>query len=175
MDSSYYDFLILAEERYSVRKFTNEAVRPDVVGRILHTGHVAPTAANLQPQRIYVLQSREALEKLKNCTPYHYNAPLAMLVCANMDECWERDYDGQLSGVMDASIVATHMMLQATAEGLGSTWVMHFDPEAAAEEFHIPENVVPVALLVMGYAAEDAIPAPGHLRSRPIQETVKYL
>jgi len=68
--------------------------------------------------------------------------------------------------------VATHMMLQAAAEGVGCTWVMHFDPEMAAEEFDIPENVVPVCLLVMGYASEDAMPAPGHLRTRPIQETV---
>lgn len=43
---------------------------------------------------------------------------------------------------------------------------------SAAEEFSIPENIVPVCLLVMGYAADDAIPAPGHLRKRPIQETV---
>jgi len=169
---SYYDFMILAEERFSVRSFTDEPVLDDVVSRILHSGHVAPTACNLQPQRIYVLQSKEALEKLKNCTPCHFNAPLAMLVCVDMDDCWVRPFDGQLSGFMDGSIVATHMMLQAAAEGVGCTWVMHFDPEAAAEEFDIPENVVPVCLLVMGYAAEDAIPAPGHLRTRPIQETV---
>lgn len=169
---SYYDFTILAEERFSVRSFTDEPVLPDAVSRILHTGHVAPTACNLQPQRIYVLRSPEALAKLKSCTPCHFNAPLAMLVCADMDECWVRPFDGQLSGLMDASIVATHMMLQAAAEGVGCTWVMHFDPERVAEEFGIPENVVPVCLLVMGYAAEAAIPAPGHLRKRPIQETV---
>lgn len=169
---SYYDFMILAEERFSVRSFTDEPVLDDVVSRILHSGHVAPTACNLQPQRIYVLQSEEALAKLKRCTPCHFNAPLAMLICVNMDECWERPFDGQPSGLIDASIVATHMMLQATAEGLGSTWVMHFDPDTAAQEFNIPENVFPMALLVMGYATEDAIPAPGHLRSRPMQETV---
>ena len=149
---SYYDFLILAEERFSVRSFTDEPVLPDVVGRILRSGHVAPTACNLQPQRIYVLQSREALTKLKACTPCHFHAPLAFLVCADLDECWERPFDGQPSGLIDASIVATHMMLQAAAEGVGCTWVMHFDPETAAEEFDIPQNVVPVCLLVMGYA-----------------------
>lgn len=169
---SYFDFMILAEERFSVRRFTGERVAQDVVGRILHAGNVAPTACNLQPQRIYVLESEEALAKLKNCTPCHFDAPLAFLVCANMDECWVRPFDGQLSGAMDASIVATHMMLQAAAEGIGCTWVMHFDPEALAEEFSIPQNEFPVCLLVMGHAAEDAIPAPGHLRKRPMQETV---
>ena len=169
---SYFDFLILAEERFSVRSFTDEPVLPDVIGRILRAGHVAPTACNLQPQRIYVLESEAALAKLRNCTPCHFHAPLALLVCADMDDCWVRPFDGQLSGTIDASIVATHMMLQASAEGLGCTWVMHFDPEAAAEEFSLPENQVPVCLLIMGYPAENVIPAPGHLRKRPQQETV---
>lgn len=172
---SYFDFLILAEERFSVRSFTGEPVPQDVVARILHAGHVAPTACNLQPQRIYVLESEDALAKLKHCTPCHFNAPLAFLVCANMDECWVRPFDGQLSGTIDASIVATHMMLQAAAEGIGCTWVMHFDPEALAEEFSIPETTVPVCLLVMGCPADGAVPAPGHMRKRPAQEIVTRL
>ena len=171
MDSCY-DFLILAEERFSVRSFTDEPVIQDVIARILRAGHVAPTACNLQPHRIYVLESAEALEKLKKCTTCHFNAPLAMLICANMAECWERPFDGQPSGLIDASIVGTHMMLQATAEGLGCTWVMHFNPDAFHLEFDIPQEEFPMALLVMGYAAEDAIPAPGHVRFRPMQETV---
>ena len=81
---NYFDFMILAEERFSVRSFTDEPVLPDIISRILHAGHVAPTACNLQPQRIYVLQSPEALQKLKTCTPCHFNAPLALLVCADM-------------------------------------------------------------------------------------------
>jgi len=173
--NDYYDFMILAEERFSVRSFTDEPLLPDVLGRILHVGHIAPTACNLQPQRIYVMQSPEALEKLKNCTSCHFNAPLGILVCADMDSCWERPFDGQPSGLIDASIVATHMMLQAAAEGVGCTWVMHMDPETLAAEFSLPDNEFPVCLLMMGYAAEDAIPAPGHLRKRPIQETVTYL
>lgn len=172
---SYFDFLILAEERFSVRSFTDEPVLPDVVGRILRAGHVAPTACNLQPQRIYVLQSREALTRLKACTPCHFDAPLALLVCADLDSCWERPFDGQPSGLIDASIVATHMMLQAAAEGVGCTWVMHMDPETLAAEFDLPDHEFPVCLLMMGYAAGDAIPAPGHLRKRPMQETVTYL
>ena len=169
---NYFDFMVLAEERFSVRSFTDEPVLPDTLGRILRAGNLAPTACNLQPQRIYVLEKEESLQKLKRCTPCHFNAPLAILVCANMDECWVRPFDGQLSGWVDATIVATHMMLQAAAEGIGCTWVMHFDPEAAAEEFQIAENTIPVALLIMGYPAADAIPAPGHLYKRPIQETV---
>ena len=58
------DFTELAQARYSVRKFSDKAVEPEVLKRILEAGLLAPTAKNNQPQRIYVLQSKEALDKL---------------------------------------------------------------------------------------------------------------
>lgn len=168
------DFLKLAAERYSVRKFTDKHLEQEVVDRILSAGHLAPTGCNCQPQRILVLNSDEALDRLKACTKCHFNAPTAMLVCYNKDECWTRKYDGKTSGVADACIVATHMMLAAFEMGVGSTWVMHFDPEAMRKEFEIPENIEPVALLVMGYPAPDAEPMELHSQTRPIEEVVCY-
>lgn len=87
---------------------------------------------------------------------------------------WTRKYDGEQSGVIDASIVTTHLMLQAWNEGIGSCWVMHFDPFKMREEFNIPENIVPVALLVMGKPAPDAAPIPMHSAYRSEDETVVY-
>ena len=168
------EFLKLAEERYSVRKFTAEPVAQDIIDKILKAGHVAPTACNYQPQRIFVINSPEGLEKLKNCTRCHFDAPCAMLVCYNKDECWTRKYDGENSGFVDASIVTTHMMLEATELGIGTTWVMHFNPSKMVEEFNIPENLVPVALLVMGHPADDAAPIDMHSKFRAMDEIVSY-
>lgn len=75
------DFLELAKERYSVRKFSDKKVEREKLDAILEAGRCAPTAVNYQPQRVLVLESPEALEKLKGCTPYHFHAPLALLVC----------------------------------------------------------------------------------------------
>ena len=97
-----------------------------------------------------------------------------MLLCYNKDECSKRKYDGEQSCRVDASIVTTHMMLAAENEGVGSTWVMHFNPFKMREAFNIPENIVPVALLVMGYPAPDAEPHEFHSQFRPIEETVLY-
>lgn len=169
------EFLKLAQDRYSVRKFTSESVPKDVIDKILKAGHVAPTACNYQPHRIFVMQSAEALEKLKNCTRCHFDAPLAMLVCYNKDECWVRKYDGENSGFVDASIVTTHMMMEATELGIGSTWVMHFNPAKMVEEFAISDNLVPVALLVMGYPASDAAPIDMHSKFKNMDEIVSYL
>lgn len=168
------DFLKLAEERYSVRKFKNEHLDDETLKKILKAGHLAPTGCNYQPQRILVLNSDESIEKLRKCTKCHFGAPTAMLVCYCKDECWERKYDGHTSGIIDASIVATHIMLEAASIGIGSTWVMHFDPFAMIKEFDIPQNIEPVALLVMGYPAEDAEPLHLHSQYRPENEIVIF-
>ena len=167
-------FLKLAEERYSVRSFTEKAVTKEDLEKILKAGHVAPTACNIQPQRILVINSEEAIAKLRKCTKCHFNAPAAMLICYNEEESWTRPYDKALSAPVDAAIVATHMMLAAHNIGVGSCWVMHFNPFKMRETFNIPGNIKPVALLVMGYPAEDASPLPLHSSYRPIDEMVVY-
>ena len=97
-----------------------------------------------------------------------------MLICCNKSESWIRKYDGALSAPVDAAIVTTHMMLAAHNIGVGTCWVMHFDPFAMRETFSIPENFEPIALLVMGYPAEGAEAHPFHSTFRPIEETVFY-
>lgn len=168
------DFEKLITDRYSVRSFRPEHLPQEVVDKILEAGHKAPTGCNYQPQRILVLNTDESIAKLKDCTKCHFNAPTAMLVCHNKEESWVRKYDGALSSPVDAVIVATHMMLAAHNEGSGCCWVMHFDPAAMRETFHIPDHIEPVALLVMGYPADDAKPLDLHFQTRPIDETVFY-
>ena len=168
------DFQTLITERYSVRQFTDEHLSKEVVDAILEAGHLAPTGCNFQPQRILVLNSDGALAKLSECTKCHFNAPTAFLVCYNADESWKRVYDGALSAPVDASIVATHMMLKAHDLGVGCCFVMLFNPEAMKKAFNIPENIVPSALLVMGYPSPEAKPLELHSKFRPINEVVFY-
>ncbi len=168
------DFLKLAAERYSVRKFKPGHLPQEVIDKLLKAGHLAPTGCNYQPQRILVLNTDESIEKLKICTKCHFDAPTAMLVSYNKNETWQRPYDGAISAPIDACIVTTHIMLEAHSIGLGSTWVMHFDPAAMRKEFNIPENIEPVALLVMGYPADDSRPFPMHEQFRPLAEVVYY-
>lgn len=169
---SFYE---LAKNRFSVRKFKNEHISEEKINKILEYGNVAPTGCNNQPQKIYVLNSDCAIEKLKSCTKCHFDAPCAMLICYDKNQCWTRKYDGAQSGIIDASIVTTHLMLGAWEEGIGSCWVMHFDPFKMREVFSIPENIDPVALLVMGKPADDATPLDLHEKCKPIDKTVEYL
>ena len=168
------DFLRLACDRYSVRSFKKEHIKQEEIDKILKAGHVAPTGCNFQPQRILVLNRDESAEKLKKCTKCHFNAPSAMIVCYNKDETWTRRYDGAKSAPVDAAIVTTHMMLMAHSIGIGSTWVMHFDPNAVKEEFNVPENIEPLAILVMGYPTDDAPVHEFHSTFRPLEDVVIY-
>lgn len=170
----YEAFMTLAADRFSVRKFNDRPVERDVIEKILRAGQLAPTACNNQPQRILAVTSAEALAKLRKCTECHFNAPAALLICCDRDECWKRSYDGMASGDIDAGIVTTHMMLAAAALGVGTTWVMHFIPEAVREEFGLPENLEPTALLVMGYPAADVEPSPRHGKRKTLEEVVSY-
>ncbi len=168
------EFEKLIEERYSVRKFRQEHLSDIDIEKILAAGHKAPTGCNYQPQRILVLNTDESIAKLKNCTKCHFNAPTAILICHNANESWKRPYDGALSSPVDAVIVTTHMMLEAHNIGVGSCWVMHFDPIAMRNTFNIPQNYEPSALLVMGYPDKDAEPLGLHYKFRPMNETVFY-
>lgn len=169
------EFVELAKQRYSLRQFSPRKVEKEKVDLILQAGRLAPTACNNQPQRILVLESEEALEKLKKCTRYHFNAPLVLLVCYDSKESWKRGYDGKEFGDIDASIVGTHLMMEAADLGLGTTWVGSFDPAAIVKAFSLPENIVPVALFPTGYPAEGAGPnAQRHSDRKPIGQTVFY-
>lgn len=168
------DFEKIISERYSVRKFDPRHLSQEEIEKILSASHKAPTGCNYQPQRILVLNTDESLEKLKNCTKCHFNAPTAMLVCHNKEESWKRVYDGAVSSPVDAVIVATYMVLAAQNIGVGSCFVMHFDPKAMRKEFSIPENIEPSLLLVMGYPAKDSEPLDMHYKNRPLDEVVFY-
>jgi len=168
------EFKELISNRYSVRKFKSEHLKQECVDMILEAGHKAPTGRNYQPQRILVLNTDESMNNLKKCTKCHFDAPAAMLICYNQNESWERPYDGELSAPVDAAIVATHMMLAAHNIGVGCCWVMHFDPFSIQEVFHIPNNIKPLALLVMGYPAKDSKPGIMHSEFRDINEVVFY-
>ena len=168
------DFEKVITDRYSVRKFQDKHLEKDMIDKLLHASHIAPTGCNFQPQRILVLNTDESIEKLKGCTKCHFDAPCAFLICYNKDKTWTRSYDGEISAPVDASIVTTHIMLEAQNLGIGTCWVMHFDPYKMRETFNIPENIIPHALLVMGYPHADSKPIQMHTEYRPLEEVAVY-
>ena len=169
------DFAKLSAERYSLRKFSDRPVEPEVMQIVLEAGRNAPTAHNFQPQRIFVLQSPEALGKADSCAGSHFSPPAILLVAYDPEAAWKREEDGKNHGEIDAAIAATQMMLQAADLGLGTTYVGMFDPEKLHAAFPELEGLVPIALLPIGYPAEGAHPAKLHASRKPLEELVQYL
>lgn len=169
------DFYELTRARYSVRKFDARPVEAGLVEQVLAAGATAPTAKNIQPQRVYVLQSAEAMEKMRAITPCVFNAPMALLVCSDVREAWVNPFNGRSSAEMDASIVATQMMLRAHELGLGTTWCCWVDFPRVKAELALPEGIEPWCLLPLGYPAAECRPSASHASRKPLSETVQYL
>ena len=87
------DFEKLCAERYSLRKYADRPVEAEKLEKVLEAGHNAPTAHNLQPQRILVMQSREALEKAEECTACKFHAPVILVVAYDPAKAWNREGD----------------------------------------------------------------------------------
>lgn len=167
-------FLELAAQRYSVRKFSDKKVEQKDIDTLLEAARLSPSAVNLQPTRILVIQSEDSLEKLKQCTPYHFNAPLAMLICYDSSIAYTRKDDNHCFGAEDSSIATTHIMMAAADIGLGTTWVGKFEPAVVSETYKLPKDYVPLAILPIGYPAEDSKPSSLHTKRNPITDMAFY-
>jgi len=170
------ELLKLMSDRYTCRRYSEKDVKEEDLNKILEAGRVAPTSHNNQPQRIYVVKSEEAKEKLMKDFAYNYKAPCYLVCGYNVDEVWRNDLDGDReSGDIDVSIVITHMMLMAEELGLGACWIGRITPELVKKNLDIPENVKVVAVLSLGYHREDDRPSKLHTIRRSNEELVKFL
>lgn len=173
------DFFTLARDRYSERYFDARPVERDKLLQILEAGRLCPTAHNNQPQRIYVLESEEALARIRPLTPFHYNAPLLLLVCYDGSVVWHKSDDGLFgdyhSGEQDASIAAATMMYAAEDLGVHSLWIRGFDARALAEACALPESIFPLMLLALGYPSARSHPSRLHSQRIPFEDMFTFL
>ncbi len=153
-DTPFMTFIDLANERYSSRKYLDTPVENEKIESILEAGRMSPTAKNLQPARVIVAESQEALAKLGK-TARLYGAPLGLVVVVDVEKAWVRPFDGKNFGDIDASIVVTQMMYRAQELGLGSVWIGYFDPVILKEELGLKDNEEVSAILAVGYKDDD--------------------
>lgn len=168
------DFIQIAKQRCSMRSYTERKVEQEKLEQILEAAHVAPTAANLQPVRLLVVQSDEGLAKIGTAANI-YGAPLAIIVCADHKKAWVRPFDQKQTCDIDASILTDHMMLQAAELGLGSVWICYFKPDVLKKAFDLPDHLEPVNILAVGYSNEEAAAADRFDKTRiPVEQLVSY-
>lgn len=169
------DFLSLAQARWSCRSFSDEPISREELLPLLEAAAAAPTGHNYQPFHLWAITSDEAVSVVRTLSRCHFGAPAFVLVGADSSHAWTRPYDGFNVGVTDASIVATHLMLAAWDQGLGTCWVAHFNAPAFKEAFPEMRPYELVALFPVGHPAKDAAPLPLHERRASVDELTSWL
>ena len=166
------DFESIIRERTSVRKFSNIDLEQVKLDKILEAGRLAPTAKNIQPLKIYVVNSEKGLVKIDNASRCRYSCKPVYLICGNKEEAYHKgDYS---TYEMYYCIVATHMMLEATNIGVDNIWIESFNEAILRDEFNIPDEYIPVCLLPLGYKADDCPINPLHNKRKNINDIIEY-
>ncbi|NTW56870.1 MAG: nitroreductase [Chlorobiaceae bacterium] len=170
------DFHELASKRCSIRSYdTGRAIPDELLLRVLDAGRLAPSAKNLQPWKFHVVRSPEMLQKVQASYSRDWlkSAPCLLVVSGKREQAWVRSLDGYNSLETDLAIVMDHIILAATAQGLGTCWIAAFDPVALNEALGLGPDDEVFAFTPLGYAAPGAITVPKN--RRPLDAMTEFL
>ena len=167
------EFSSVITGRESIRKYDGRKPSVEQMEQILEAGRWAPTAYNKQPQRVFVLESEEALAKMDQVHPCRYNAKVVLMVCG--DSAAAASYEGNSTAVIDATIAATHMLLAAYNEGVDSVWAGIHQPEETRKVFQLPESMIPVCFIDLGFRSADTKENLTHSKRNPLSAMVTRL
>jgi nitroreductase len=165
-----YSELIAA--RYSVRAYRPDPVEEEKLQAVLEAARLAPTAANRQPFQLIVIHTAGREQEIGEIyrRPWFVQAPLLIAVCAISSLAWVRQSDRFNARLIDAAIVADHLILAAANLGLGTCWVAAFNVEAARSVLQLPAEAEPVIFTPLGYPDDQ----PGPKIRKPLNELVRY-
>jgi nitroreductase len=165
-----YSELIAA--RYSVRAYRPDLVEDEKLQAVLEAARLAPTAANRQPFQLVVIHTAGREEELRKIyhRPWFVQAPLVIAVCTISSQAWVRESDKFNARLIDAAIVADHLILAAANLGLGTCWIANFNTEAARSILRLPEEAEPIIFTPLGYPADQ----PGSKIRKPLADLVRY-
>lgn len=164
------NFLELVKTRHSVRAYKDRPIEKEKIEYILECARLAPSAVNFQPWQLLLVKSATGKKDLQQCYSREWlsTAPLCILVCTDLSQSWKRLADGKDHGDIDAAILAEHICLAATEQGLGSCWVCNFDVNKCKKLFGLPDSLQPVVILPLGYSDSGNIPGTSRKNLREI-------
>jgi len=166
------NFFDLIEHRYSVRAYKPDPVDQHKLEKVVEAAWLAPTAANKQPFRLFIIDVENHQDELHNIysADWFIEAPIVICACAVKDKAWKRS-DGKSYAYVDTAIAMDHLILAAAELGLGTCWVAAFDTEAVREFLELNEDLEPVAFTPLGYPADEPRPK----KRADISEIVKFI
>lgn len=143
-------------ERKSVRNYTGRQVSKEQLGMLVKAGMAAPTGRNVQPWQFIAVNDKAVLEKLTEALPYAKmlaSAGAAIVVCGDLEIA--RAGNTEQLWVQDCSAATQNILLAAESMGLGAVWTAAHPYEdrikAVVEALQLPEHVVPLNVIPVGY------------------------
>ncbi len=165
------EFMEVIRKRRSIRAFEDKDISEDALNTILEAARLAPSAKNRQLWKFIVVRDREKREKLaKAARNQMFIAQAPVVIAAVALDPEHIMTNGIPEYPVDLAIAVEHMALAACDQGLGSCWICAFDQEEVKKILEVPENCKVVALLPIGYPAEDPPPRP----RKPLAEIVSF-
>jgi len=154
--------------RRSIRKYLPRPVEEEKIEILLRAAMAAPSAHNQQPWAVVVIDDRKILDAIPGFHPYSkmlLTAPLAFLVCGTRD-----NLKAEMFWEQDCAAAVENVLVEATHQELGSCWMglhPHEGLKAGMRQLlNIPENLVPFALIALGYSEEEKKPSQRYDPSR---------
>ncbi len=162
------DILDAIFTRRSIRKYTGELITDSQLETILKAGFCAPSAHNKQPWHFLVIKDKEKIDKISNLHPYAKMAPSAGCVII---ACGDKDIEDQTGFLVeDCSAAMQNILLAAHGIELGAVWCALHPIENITEKinefFSIPENIIPVGMIVVGNKEKDRKPNDRYIKER---------
>lgn len=169
------EFIKLAQERSSIRKYSNKEVSCEVINQIIESARIAPSAVNFQPWKFLIIKGEKSKQIVRESYKREWfaTAPLYIIACGNHQEAWHRSFDGKDHTDIDIAIAVEHICLSATSAGLGTCWVCNFDATKLKTDLLLPEDLEPIAIIPLGYPEGDGDVRPK--KRKTTEEIVQWL
>jgi nitroreductase len=158
--------------RRSIRNYLNKPIEKEKLLKILEAVRLSPSAANNQPWTFVVVTNLEARQNLRAAydREWFISAPVIIVACADPDKSW-RKFDGEEYWKVDVAIAMQDLALAAWEEGLGTCWVGAFREDDVKKALGIPPNIRVVAMMPLGYPAEEKGPVSNR---KSLEEIIRY-
>ncbi len=160
-------------------RYLPRPIPDDKLKAVLSAARLAPSQNNLQPWRFVVVQDDERKRLLAQACPKGkpvVEAPVVVVALA-VEEDIPVTVGGYISAYpLDVAVAVHQMRLAATAEGLGSSWIVDFHEDKVRAVLGVPEGVHPLAVIPLGFPADGAAgPENGHSEGRKsLNEIIAY-
>ncbi len=166
------DFYDVVKNRRSIRAYRNEPICKDSLKRIGEAVNLAPSACNIQPWCFRIILNRELCDGICECYKNEWlkKAPAIVVAIGNRDAAWKR-IEGSSIIDIDIGIAMEHLVLAATAEGLGTCWICAYDVAWMNAILGIVPPWEVIAISPLGKASENPEPR----KRKPISDVFRIV